>query len=126
MVIRITNKDERFYQYMGRIFGSRLIESRTNDRIYDDDNKEWYIYLENEKVKAFVSINKDVIKNIYSTNDKYLEQILKKIKKEKNITYSTVTNNYLELYKKCGFKINKQQGYKNFVMIYMEKEEAIA
>ena len=43
MIIKMTNKDEKFYEYMGRLFGSRLVEKQTNDRIYDDDSKEWYI-----------------------------------------------------------------------------------
>lgn len=121
MVIKITNKDEKFYQYMGKFFGSRLVEKQINDRIYDDDGKEWYIYLEEEKVKAFVSINKNVIKNIYSTKEKYLEEILNVIIKEQNITYSIVTNCYVELYEKCGFKVNKNGNYKNFVIIYIDK-----
>jgi len=126
MVIKITNKDEKFYQYMGRFFGSRLVERQTNDRIYDDDSKEWYIYIEQDKVRAFVSISKNIIKNIYATKEKYLEEILKRIKKENNITYSIVTNQYVEIYEKCGFKINTDHTYKNFVTIHTEKEEAIA
>lgn len=122
MIIKITNKDEKFYQYMGKFFGSRLVERQTNDRIYDDDNKEWYIYLKEDKVMAFVSINKNIIKNIYTIKEKYLEEILEKIKAENNITYSIVTNCYLESYEKCGFKVNKNETYKNFVTIYMEKE----
>ena len=126
MVKKITNKDEKFYQYMGKFFGSRLVQSLTNDRIYDDDNKEWYIYKKDDVVKAFVSIHKDVIKNIYTTNAKYLEEILENVKSENNITYSIVTNYYSEIYEKCGFKINKSGSYKNFVMIYTDAEEASA
>lgn len=126
MVIKMTNKEEKFYQYMGKFFGSRLIEKQTNDRIYDDDSKEWYIYLEEERAMAFVSISKNIIKNVYTTKERYLEEILKKIKKENNITYSIVTNCYKEIYERCGFKVGKEQDYKNFVTIYMEKEEAIA
>lgn len=122
MIIKITNKEEKFYQYMGKIFGSRLIERQINDRIYDDDNKQWYIYLEEEKVMALVSISKNVIKNIYTTKEKYLEEILEKVKKENNITYSIVTKCYTELYQKCGFKVSENQEYKNFVTIFTEEE----
>ena len=101
MIIKITNQEENFYQYMGKIFGSRLIEKQTNDRIYDDDKKEWYLYLEEEKVKAFVSVSKNVMKNIYTTKEDYLEQILKKLKKESKIVPSIVTNQYREIYEKC-------------------------
>lgn len=123
MIKKITNKEENFYYYMGKIFGSRLIEKQINDRIYDDDSKQWYIYLEEEKVMALVSISKNVIKNIYTTKDKYLEEILKKVKEENNITYSIVTKRYAELYQKCGFKISENQEYKNFVTIYTEEKK---
>lgn len=125
MIIKITNKHKEFYQYMGKFFGSRLIQKQTNDRIYDDDDKVWYIYLEEKKVMAFVSINKNIIKNIYTTKEKYLEEILKKVKKENEITYSIVTNYYKEIYAKCGFEISKNQDYKNFVTIYQEKAAAM-
>ncbi|MCI8519334.1 MAG: hypothetical protein HFJ51_04535 [Clostridia bacterium] len=121
MVIKLTNKEANFYQYMGKFFGSRLVEKQINDRIYDDSNKEWYIYLEEGNAKAFVSINRNVIKNIYTTNLKYLEEILNTITQERNITYSVVTNCYIEVYEKCGFKVNQGQNYKNFVTIYIEK-----
>lgn len=120
MIIKITNKDENFYQYMGKIFGSRLVEKQTNDRIYDDDSKEWYLYIEEEKVMAFVSISKNVIKNLYTIKEKYLEKLLVKVQKENIITYSIVTNQYKEIYEKAGFKIGKNQDYKNFVTIYKE------
>ena len=123
MIIKMTNKDEKFYEYMGRLFCSRLVEKQTNDRIYDDDSKEWYIYLEEDKVVAFVSISKNVIKNIYTTKEKYLEEILNQIKEENHITYSIITKSYAEIYEKCGFKISKNQDYKNFVLVYTEEKK---
>lgn len=125
MIIKITNKDEKFYQYMGKFFGSRLIEKQTNDRIYDDNDKEWYLLLEEEKVMAFVSISQNKIKNIYTIKEDYLEELLKEVKSENNITYSVVTKSYEEIYEKCGFKIHKDETYKNFITIYVEKELAI-
>lgn len=122
MILKITNQEENFYSYMGKFFGSRLVEKQTNDRIYDDDNKQWYLYVEDEKVKAFVSISKNVIKNIYTMKDEYLEEILRVILQENEITTSIVTNCYTEIYQKTGFKIIKQD-YKNFVMICKEKGE---
>lgn len=121
MVIKMTNESEGFYGYMGKAFGSRLIENQVNDRIYDDDKKVWYLYIQEEKVKAFVSIKKNVIKNVYATKEEYLERILEEVKKENRITYSIVANCYTSIYEKCGFKIWKPQDYKNFVTIYMDK-----
>lgn len=125
MVIKMVNKDENFYQYMGKFFGSRVVQKQTNDRIFDDDDKEWYIYIEDNRVLAFVSINNNVIKNVYTAKEKYLEEVLKKVKEENEIRYSVVTNYYAGVYERAGFKVNKNQSYKNFVTIYTEKQAAM-
>ena len=121
MILKMNNKCDNFYEYMGRFFGSRVVERQTNDRIYDDNNKEWYVCVEDDRVVAFVSICNNIIKNIYTIKDKYLEKNLNEIKKENQISNSIVTNVYTEIYKKCGFKINENQSYKNFVSIQMDK-----
>lgn len=119
MIVKMTNKDKGFYEYMGKFFGSRLVERQTNDRIYDDNNKQWYILLEKEEVKAFVSASNNKIKNIYTTDNKYLEKILNKMIKDGGIVTSVVTNKYVDVYEKCGLKVSKDNYYKNFVEIYM-------
>lgn len=118
MVIKMNNKDEKFYTYMGKIFGSRIIQRQTNDRIYDDKEKEWYLYIEDERVLAFVSISNSTIKNIYTIKDSYLEDVLKQIRKENKVTESIVTNLYEDIYGKVGFKVNHTNNLKNFIMIY--------
>ena len=123
MIKKITNKSPKFYQYMGKFFGSRIIEKQTNDRIYDDPGKEWYIYVKNEKVLAFVSIHNDIIKNIYTTKEEYLEELLKAVKKETKIKISVVTNIYDELYEKCGFIVDRSNNFKNFVAIYTQDSD---
>ena len=122
MVVKINNKDEKFYSIMGKFFGSRLIEKITNDRIYDDKNKQWYVYInedENENALAFVSVSNETIKNIYASNEKVLEEILNYIKEEVKIIDSIVTNVYEDVYTKCQFNVNKSEGYRNFVTISM-------
>lgn len=128
MVIKINNKQEKFYKYMGKMFGSRILERETNDRLYDDNNKEWYIYLENDTVKAFASLSNNVIKNIYTTKEIYLEKVLTRIIQENTtIKKSIVTNKYIKIYKNCEFTVDENINYKNFVKIYytdMERIEA--
>ncbi len=117
-IIKTDNKDEQFYNYMGKMFGSRIVQRQTNDRIYDDNGKEWYLYIEDERVASFVSISNNMIKNVYTIKDAYLVQILETIRKEKKIKESIVPNLYKKLYEKAGFKINPMNTLKNFVMIY--------
>ncbi len=121
MILKMTNKDEDFYKYMGKFFGSRIVEKQTSDRIYDDPNKLWYIYVNEGKAVAFVSIEKNAIKNIYTIKEKYLEELLKEIMHERKISSSIVTNLYLELYRKLGFEFLEGESYKNFVVIYTSK-----
>lgn len=116
MIVKMNNKDENFYKYMGKIFGSRLIQNQTNDRIYDDNNKLWYISLEEDTVVAFVSVSNDIIKNVYGTKDEALKEILQEVKKENKIKDSTVTMLYEDIYKEAGYKVVKDI-YKNFVVI---------
>lgn len=123
MIIKLTNKDENFYQYMGKFFGSRMIQKQTNDRIFDDDNKVWYLYVEDNIITSFVSVTKNIIKNIYTTKNEHLIELINEFKKDnKNqIAKSIVTNAYLEVYEKCKFEIEPKQLSKNFVTIYMKK-----
>ncbi len=121
MIVKMNNKDEKFYQYMGKFFGSRLVERQTSDRIYDDEKKEWYLYIEENVVVAFTSVQNKILKNLYCYKEKYLEEILiyikKEEKKQEKIGNSVVTRKYIEVYEKCGFKIQDSEGYKNFVTI---------
>lgn len=103
-------------------FGSRIVQNDTKDRIYDDNSKVWYLYLdENRKVLAFLSVCEDVIKNIYSTNNAALKELLLDVKKKISIKPSIVTNIYENIYLDCGLKINKLDNYKHFIMIRGEE-----
>lgn len=118
MIAKMINKDDDFYSYMGRFFGSRIVQTETKDRIYDDNNKIWYIYLDkNERACAFISVHNDVIKNVYSSNDNYLKELILEIKKDFVIKESIVTNIYQNVYLDCGLQIILLDNYKHFIMI---------
>lgn len=118
MILKLTNKDTNFYNYMGKFFGSRIIQTETKDRIYDDNNKLWYIYIGiDNKPYGFVSICDNVIKNIYSSNENYLKELLEQICKDIDISSSIVTKLYESLYEECGLIVSPLNNYKHFVMI---------
>lgn len=118
MIVKMTNKDPNFYLYMGKFFGSRIIQTETKDRIYDDNNKLWYIYLDSDnKSYGFISVCDSVIKNIYSINETYLKELLIQVQKDSPIHPSIVTKLYVNLYEECGLKITELDNYKHFVMI---------
>lgn len=114
----MTNKDDNFYTYMGKLFGSRIAQTETKDRIYDDNNKIWYIYLNpDNKPCAYVSICDCIIKNVYTTNNDSLKELLLFIKSNIDIKNSIVTKVYQDIYLDCGFKVDVLDNYKNFVVI---------
>jgi hypothetical protein len=116
MVLKLTNKSKNFYYYLGPIFGSRIIENKTGDKFYDDDNKIWYINFIKNKPVAFVSVLNNTIKNIWGDKDEYIIETLQQIKNEIHINTSVVPIIYKDLYIKIGFKILDGVG-KNFIKV---------
>lgn len=116
MILKMDNKSKNFYNIMGRFFGSRIVQNKTNDRIFDDNCKDWYVYMDNESPVAFVSVASDVIKNVYAIKDEFLIELLKHISKQIKIKDSIVTTAYCDVYNSCGF-ICDDNGYKNFIRI---------
>ncbi len=122
MILKLTNKDTHFYNYMGKFFGSRIVQTETKDRIYDDNNKVWYIYVDSEnKPYGFISVCDGIIKNIYSNNNDYLRELLKKVSTDMQIEPSIVSKLYEDLYQECGLIVTYLDNYKHFVMIRGEK-----
>lgn len=118
MILKLTNKDDNFYNYMGKFFGSRIVQTETKDRIYDDNNKLWYIYVDsNDKACGFASVCDGIIKNIYSNNETYLKKILTKVLHDVKVEPSIVTKLYEDLYQECGFHITTLDNYRHFIMI---------
>lgn len=122
IILKMNNKSENFYNYMGKFFGSRLVQNKINDRVYDDPNKEWYVLLEEGKPVAFVAMAENTIKNVYSLNNEQLERLLKCVKKDIKVQTSVVPKVYLDTYKKLDFEIYDENKYKNFVTIGESKE----
>lgn len=123
MILKMNNKSNNFYQYMGKFFGSRIVQSEINDRIYDDSYKEWYIYLKDDNAIAFISIHNNTIKNIYSSNTTYLIDLLTEVKSTITIAPSIVPKIYLDVYKTCNLHIDENSKYKNFVTIRGDLDE---
>ena len=117
MILKMNNKSKNFYNMMGNFFGSRIVQNATNDRIYDDNNKEWYIYVQNNAPVAFISVASNVIKNIYAVQNNYLIDLLNYVKNEMQIKDSIVTRIYCDVYNSCGLIIDDNNAYKNFVKI---------
>lgn len=113
MIKRMNNTDKDFYKYMGRIFGSREVQRKTSDRIFDDNGKEWIMNIEKNIILAVVSVKDSVIKNVYAEDVNVLQEILKEIYAE--VSTSTVTKVYQNEYSSAGYEVIEEK--KNFLII---------
>ena len=113
MIKKMTNKDSNFYKYMGEIFGSREIQRETSDRFYDDDGKEWFLYMELGVTLSVVSVKENVIKNVYSCEQNCLISILKQIYPD--ISSGIVPKIYENSYIDAGYTVSESNV--NFVKI---------
>lgn len=122
MVLKLTNRDSNFYNYMGKFFGSRIVQTETKDRIYDDNNKIWYLYINSDnKPYGFVSVCDGIIKNIYASNSDYLKELLNTVTSDIKVGPSIVSKLYEDLYRECGLIVTHLDNYKHFVMIRGDK-----
>ena len=113
--MKITNKDADFYNIMGPFFGSREVQRKTGDRFYDDDRKVWYIELDDSgKVAATVSVEADIIKNVYCEDEMALLRILR------DLYYvtgeSVVPSAYANIYRNAGYAVVEEK-LKKFIKI---------
>lgn len=112
MIKRMINTDKDFYKYMGQIFGSREVQRKTFDRIYDDSGKEWIAKIEKNAIIAVVSVKDSLVKNVYAEDTNSLAEILKEIYLE--VDTGTVTKIYRKEYISAGYKIVEEK--KNFLI----------
>ena len=125
MIVKITNQDENFYHYMGKFFGSRIVQAKTKDRLYDDNEKVWYLNMtEDKKILAFGSVVDRIIKNLYTNEMNDLTVLLQEMLKDIKLLPSTVPLCYEDCYKACNIKITRLGTYKNFVVIRSINNEA--
>ena len=122
-ILKINNKDNNFYMYMGKFFGSRVVQNKINDRIYDDANKEWYVLLEENNCVAFASLIKNTIKNIYAVKDEQLEYLLSDLNDQIKFAKSVVPAIYKDVYIKVGLNVQDNCKFKNFVVISSKEGE---
>lgn len=111
----MTNADTDFYIYMGKIFGSRIIQNITGDRFFDDNEKVWYLHFDTQKrADAYVSVKNNVIKNVYAKNACSLVCVLKELFSDVGI--STVPEIYKSEFLQAGYEI-LDNTHKNFVKV---------
>lgn len=121
-IICITNKDPRFYPFMGPFLAKRSVEQEIGYKIYDDDDKEWFVAVEeNIGVIGFCyrqerSAGKYQIGSCYVLKDYRQKGIFKQLLDRAindvhgMITITTRNEHLRELLIKRGFTIHTKKG----------------
>src|SRR5262245_3411069 len=65
---RLTNRDSDFYQIMGPYLARRAIAKDLGDPIWDDDDKEWFIALDDSAVIGFASLRQQGPKTTFAND----------------------------------------------------------
>lgn len=52
-IVRLTNTEQRFYLLLGPFLARREIEKEIGYKLYDDDDKEWFVALDDDIVMGF-------------------------------------------------------------------------
>lgn len=116
-LMKMTNKDAGFYGLLGSIFGSRKIEKEIQDRIYDDDEKIWYLLVEDSRVVALISLKKQVIKNMYAESPENLKRLLCELPAVTGI----VPGRYRDVCMDVGYQVMDHS--KNFIKVQGGRNE---
>lgn len=112
---RMKNTDPKFYEYLGPVFGSRKVQRITQDRFYDDPEKQWIITESRTgAVELAISLKDNCIKNIYAENETDLITVLESLYSE--VSSGVVPERYREAFKKSGYALIDKS--KNFITIY--------
>ena len=111
--MKIDRSNPKFYKIMGPVFGSRMIQRETNDRFYDDPDKEWYIEQSGDNIDYVISVKNGVIKNVYIGNGKKGIALLKEIYPD--VISGIVPACYSNIYSNAGYMVLSNT--QNFVSI---------
>ncbi len=100
MVLKMNRASEDFYEVMGPVFGSRIIEQQTKDRFYDDPGKKWYVIPD----QGAASVKDGVIRNFWAANQEIAEKLIQAMLRDYVNLRGIVPNAYEMAFEQSGFR----------------------
>lgn len=111
-ILKLDRESPEFYEHMGPIFGSRLIENETRDRFYDDPGKKWYII----PGHGAASVLNHTIKNFWAATPAAARKLLERLIDEYKSLNGIVSNRHERSFRELGFICVGHR--KNFLEVY--------
>ena len=116
-ILRLERGDQRFYDYLGPVFGSRVIEKDTGDRFYDDMGKVWYVV----PGRGAASVRQGLLRNFWAADRETADSLVEAIQADNPRLGGVAPRRYAQAFVKCGFTV---QGYrKNFIEVYLSEKD---
>ncbi len=114
-VLKMNRKSESFYEVLGPVFGSRVIEQETHDRFYDDPEKEWYVI----QGRGAASVKGGQIKNFWAVDDAAAGELIDAMKVEHSTLHGVVPKQQEKAFQEQGFLTFARRV--NFIEVTYEK-----
>ncbi len=115
-VQRMNRQSERFYEYMGPVFGSRIVQRETHDRFFDDPDKEWFFV----QGHGAASVAKNVIKNFWAADEETAKALIACLQGNYRHLRGIVPATHESVFERTGFITKKYK--KNFIEVCYERD----
>ncbi len=116
-ILRLERGDQRFYDYLGPVFGSRVVEKDTGDRFYDDADKIWYVV----PGRGAASVRQGLLRNFWAADRETADRLVEALWADNPRLGGVAPRRYEQAFVNCGFTV---QGYrKNFIEVYMSEKD---
>jgi hypothetical protein len=119
-IVKRTNQDKDFYTLLGPFLAKRNIEKEIGYKIYDDDEKVWFIAIEMRKIIGFCYLQKKAnhyqIGSCYVVEEYRQKGIFRELFTEAtkgiqgNVTLTTKNENLRKMLIEEGFEAKNQRG----------------
>lgn len=119
VIRQMTNQDSEFYCLMGPYLSRRQIEKEIGYRVYDDDDKIWFITIYKNDVIGFAAImphkNFDMLSSAYVLPQyrncgMYSQLLAKRLSVCTKKVKAIATDSSIDILKKNGFKVIGKKG----------------
>lgn len=116
-ILRLERNDQDFYDYMGPVFGSRIIEREAGDRFYDDPDKVWYV-LPN---RGAASVKHGLLRNFWAADDETADMLVEALRADNPHLSGVAPRQYEKAFADAGFQVSEH--HKNFIEVYMSEKD---
>ncbi len=116
-VMRLDRNHPDFYNHMGPVFGSRIIEQTTRDRFYDDPEKHWYLL----PGMGAASVRDLRVKNFWAVSTEAAALLIDALLEDYNQLSGVLPRVYEATFQRKGFRTEHYR--RNFIEVhYLEKD----